>query len=241
MENAFFVWSGGKDSALALQRVLDQKQYKVKYLLTTVNETFQRVSMHGVRVSLLEEQAQAIGIPLVKIFIPEQATMEDYNQRMETALLKMKGENINNAIFGDIFLEDLRHYREKQVAAIGLNAVFPLWQESTTKLIQEFITLGFKAKLVCVSDSRLGKDFIGREIDDQFLIDLPATVDACGENGEYHSFVYEAPFFKEPVSIKTGEIIFRDYAAEGNDNPTNYDSKFWFLDLLSLSEKEITT
>lgn len=238
MENAFFVWSGGKDSALALHRVIVGKKYAVKYLLTTVNETLRRITMHGVRVALLEAQAQALGIPLIQVLMPENPDMAAYNQRMLEALTKLKIEGIETAIFGDIFLEDLRAYREKQMAGIGMKAIFPLWQENTTGLIHEFTELQFKAVLVCVSQARLGKSFIGREINAALLADLPPHVDPCGENGEYHSFVYDGPIFQRSVAFRKGEIIFRNYAVEAKDEYqiAPYDSEFWFLDLVPAPE-----
>ncbi|KAA5548213.1 Dph6-related ATP pyrophosphatase [Adhaeribacter rhizoryzae] len=239
MKDAFFAWSGGKDSALGLYRVLQQQQYLVKYLLTTVNEAHQRVSMHGVRLSLLEQQAHAIGIPLKIVWVPETPSMAEYEALMAEAMLSFKAEGIAIGIFGDIFLEDLRQYREAKLNQVGLQTAFPLWGENTTYLVQTFIKSGFRAKLVCVSDQRLGRSFIGRALDASLLQDLPPQVDPAGENGEYHSFVYDGPIFKTPVSFTTGEIIMRDYApatdkdAECGTNTTQaYDTRFWFCDLI---------
>ncbi|MGV3589647.1 MAG: diphthine--ammonia ligase [Adhaeribacter sp.] len=239
MTDAFFAWSGGKDSALGLYRVLQQQQYRVKYLLTTVNEAHQRVSMHGVRLSLLEQQAHAIGIPLKIVWVPETPSMAEYETRMAETLKTFKEEGITTGIFGDIFLEDLRQYRQDKLSQVGLQTAFPLWGENTTELVQAFIQSGFRAKLVCVSDQRLGRSFIGRELDASLLQDLPPQVDPAGENGEYHSFVYDGPLFKAPVNFTTGEIRMRDYApAADNDSEcgTNttqaFDSRFWFCDLI---------
>ncbi|GEO06508.1 hypothetical protein AAE02nite_41720 [Adhaeribacter aerolatus] len=239
MTDAFFAWSGGKDSALGLYRILQEPQYRVKYLLTTVNEAYQRVSMHGVRLALLEQQAQAIGIPLKIVWVPENTSMGEYEARMAEALQGFKIEGITTGIFGDIFLEDLRRYREEKLNQIGMQAYFPLWGANTTGLVQDFIASGFRAKLVCVSDQRLGRAFIGQDLDAALLQDLPAPVDPAGENGEYHSFVYDGPLFNNPVNFKPGEIIMRDYtpAADkdaecGTNNTPAYDTKFWFCDLI---------
>lgn len=234
MERAVFVWSGGKDSALALYRVLQGKQYQVTCLLTTVNEKLGLVSMHGVRTILLEQQAAALRIPLTLVPIPENASMEDYEKRMRQAFLGCQASGITTALFGDIFLADLRAYRENQLNKIGLKTVFPLWQENAAALVQQFIALQFKAILVCVSNARLGEPFVGQQIDADFLQKLPADVDPAGENGEYHSFVYDGPLFQRPVLFMEGEKILRDYATKSADNSTAaaYDSRFWFLDLL---------
>ena len=239
MTDAFFAWSGGKDSALGLYRILKQKQYRVKYLLTTVNEAHHRISMHGVRLTLLEQQAQAIGIPLKIVWVPESPSMAEYEDRMAAAMVSFKAEGITTGIFGDIFLEDLRSYRENKLKQVGLQAVFPLWGGDTSKLVQEFIHSGFRALLVCVSDLRLGQAFAGRSLDANFLHDLPANVDPAGENGEYHSFIYDGPIFHQPVNFKTGEIIMRDYAPASSQNnssdnfaPQLYDTRFWFCDLI---------
>jgi uncharacterized protein (TIGR00290 family) len=242
MEDAFFAWSGGKDSALALYRVLQQQQFRVKYLLTTVNESHQRVSMHGVRLTLLEQQALAIGIPLKIMWVPENPGMAEYEARMREILVSFKAEGITTGIFGDIFLADLRHYRENNLAQVGLKAAFPLWGENTTSLVQEFLQSGFKAQLVCVSDQRLGRSFAGRLLDTATLEAFPPGVDPGGENGEYHSFVYEGPIFSQPIDFRTGEIILRDYAVAaqttsdcGTDDPVILDTRFWFYDLIPVT------
>lgn len=238
MTDAFLAWSGGKDSALALYRILQQPQYRVKYLLTTVNQAHQRITMHGVRLALLEAQAKAIGIPLKIVWVPENTPMATYDHCMAEALRDLKTTGITTGIFGDIFLQDLRLYRENRLAQIGLQAVFPLWGEKSVDLVQEFTAVGLKAKLVCVNDQRLGLAFLGQDIDQNFLDKLPPTVDPAGENGEYHSFVYAGPLFKYPIKFTPGQKIYRDYApAEKNGKQRNtaslgHDTKFWFLDLL---------
>jgi len=233
MKDAVFIWSGGKDSALALYRVLRSGDYNLRYLVTTFSAAYQRVTMHGVPKELVEAQASSLGIPLWPIYIPDDAALT-YETQMHQAFVQLKREGIQTAIFGDIHLEDLKLYREQQLALVNLEAYFPLWGELTNKLVQEFIDSGFKALLVCVSDARMGSSFIGREIDAAFMPALPPEADPAGEKGEYHSFVYAGPIFKKPISFSKGKVILRDYAANTTteEDTLNYDSKFWFLDLM---------
>lgn len=217
-------WSGGKDSAMALHRALSQ--FEICYLLTTINERWQRISMHGIRRELLLKQAESIGIELVEVFLPEIASMEIYEQKMEEALNFLIERGVSHAVFGDIFLEDLKKYREDQLGKKNLKAVFPIWGRQTTSLIREFIDLGFKAIVVCVDASKLDKSFCGRFIDESFIRDLPEGVDACGENGEFHTFVFDAPFFKKPVQFRIGDIVYREYA------DSRWANKFYFCDLV---------
>jgi len=243
-EKAIFNWSGGKDSAFCLHKILQEQRHEIMCLLTTISQPYQRISMHGVRVELLDIQAKCIGLPLLKIQIPEMPTLEVYDNTMETALLDLKNQGVTASVFGDIFLEDLRKYREKKLAEVNLKGVFPLWKIPTTKLIREFIDSGFKAITTCVNDKYLDKSFVGRIIDDDFLNDLPDGVDPCGENGEYHSFVFEAPFFSKPIQFETGEIVYRKYTATVDEGQSTVDSDttniadspfnngFWYCDLL---------
>jgi uncharacterized protein (TIGR00290 family) len=236
MKQALMNWSGGKDSALALYQILQKAEYEVKYLLTSINETFERVSMHGVRVELLAKQAQSLGLPLQKLYLPEMASMDIYSQRMEEMMQKMRAEGIEYSIFGDIFLADLREYREKQLQKVSMQGIFPIWQRNSTQLIEEFIDVGFQAILVCVNEKYLPKEFVGRLIDQDFLKELPKNIDPCGENGEYHSFVFAGPIFKEKIDFEMGEIIYRNYSPISNQNDnthsnTNWDTGFWYLDL----------
>ena len=240
-DKAIFNWSGGEDSALCLYKVKMLGEQDVSCLLTSVNEHYQRVSMHGVRVELLEEQATMIGRPLVKALMPEMPDMETYEAVMKKTLLRLKNEGIRTCIFGDIFLEDLRQYREKKLAELGLRAIFPLWKIPTNKLVREFIALGFKAVIVCVNDKFLDHRFVGRVIDDAFLNDLPANVDPCGEYGEFHSFVYDGPLFKNPIKFELGEIVHKKYLPTKQDGDSNacnvsganpFDNGFWYRDLL---------
>lgn len=241
MKKALFNWSSGKDSALALYKILQNPEFEINYLLTSVNQQFQRISMHGVRVELLEQQAQSIGIPLEVMQIPEMPTMEVYEDVMQKTLEKLKNKGITHSVFGDIFLEDLRKYREDKLAKMGFEGVFPIWKIPTKELIQEFIALGFKTIVVCVNERYLDKSFTGRIIDQQFIDDLPENVDVCGENGEFHTFTFDGPIFKKPIDFEIGEIVYRKYekpkqessntACDTNDTSA-YDYGFWYCDLI---------
>lgn len=241
MKKALFNWSSGKDSALALYKILQNPEFKIEYLLTSVNQQFQRISMHGVRVELLEKQAESIGIPLEIMQIPEMPTMEVYESVMQQTLEKLKKQDITHSVFGDIFLEDLRQYREDKLATLGFEGVFPIWKTPTKDLIQEFIDLGFKTIIVCVNERYLDKSFVGRIIDQQFIDDLPDNVDVCGENGEFHTFCYDGPIFQQPINFEIGETVYRKYekpkenssnTACDSDDSTVYDYGFWYCDLI---------
>ncbi len=213
---SFFNWSGGKDSTLALHYVLESEDYELRYLLTTVNEAYNRVSMHGVREDLLITQASSIGIPLYQVRLPDSPEMVVYEETMQKHLLSMRSFGINHAIFGDIFLEDLRIYRETQLAELSIEAVFPLWKKDTTAIINEFLTLGYKTIVVCAKEGL--EDLCGRVIDSSFLADLPPGVDPCGENGEFHTFVFDGPIFSQPIDFSLGEKVLR--------------SGYWYIDLM---------
>jgi len=239
-EKIIFNWSGGKDSALCLHKILQTRQYDVMCLLTSISEKYQRISMHGVRVDLLDAQADSIGIPLIKMQIPEMPTMENYENVMRTTLIDLKSNGATACIFGDIFLEDLRTYRETKLTELNLKGLFPLWKIPTDKLVREFLDLGFKTIITCVNEKYLDKSFAGRIIDNDFLNDLPDNVDPCGENGEFHTFVFDGPIFKEPIPFDKGEIVYRKYSSPTqNDNSTDkkiadnpFDNGFWYCDLL---------
>ena len=230
-ENAFMNWSGGKDSALCLYKALQSKQCNIECLLTNVNASHNRVSMHGLRRSLLEMQAASIGIPLQTIELPEEPTMEEYENMMTKKLNELKLAGYRKAIFGDIFLEDLKNYREQKLKQLNIDCIFPLWKIDTTELLKQFIALGFKAIIVCVNEKDLDKTFCGRLIDDSFISDLPVNVDACGENGEFHSFVFDGPIFKQPVKFSKGEIVYKLYDAPKQNNVSSKYG-FYFCDLL---------
>ncbi len=247
MENkkAIFNWSGGKDSSLCLYKILQSGEYEISYLLTSVSSKYQRITQHGVRVELLKQQATNIGIPLYKLIMPDMPTMTTYNIIMNDVLKKFQKQGIHLSIFGDIFLEDIRKYREEQLAMIDFRGVFPLWQLSTKHLAKEFIDLGYKAVVVCVNRKYLDKNFAGREFNEQFLKDLPENVDPCGEYGEFHSFVYDGPIFKKPIDIERGKIVYKKYKPTKRDEAdthsytcgsTDITSGFWYCDLLPKTE-----
>lgn len=231
-------WSGGKDSSLCLHYIQQDPRYNVGCLLTSVNAAHDRISMHGVRRSLLEAQADSIGLPLETIELPEQPGMQEYEAAMLNKVTALKNAGYRYSIFGDIFLEDLKKYREEKLATVDIQCVFPLWKIPTTQLMQEFLQLGFKAIIVCVNSKFLDKSVCGRLIDESFVRELPANVDVCGENGEYHSFVFDGPIFKQPIAFTKGDIVYRTYQAPQSasdtcgsmNEPSSYG--FYFCDLL---------
>jgi uncharacterized protein (TIGR00290 family) len=239
-EKVVFCWSGGKDSALALNRILRDERYEVVSLLTTCNEHFQRVSMHGVRLELLDAQAQAIGLPIEKIFVSQRSSNEEYQQKMSACLLAHKARGVTGCVFGDIFLEDLKRWREENLARVGMCGIFPIWKMDSRELIREFFALGFATVICCVNDAYLDENFVGRNIDEEFIRVLPPEVDPCGENGEFHSFAFAGPVFKEVVKFKIGEKIYRPVEVTHPANSTSSyvcssprrTKGFWFCDLL---------
>lgn len=235
MIQAILNWSGGKDSAFCLYKCLTGDNIQIKYLLTTLSESDNRIPMHGVRNNLLVKQAESTGIELKEIFLPENAPNNIYNEIMRSSLEQHKKEGINHSVYGDIFLEDLRQYRESRLAEIKMKGLFPLWGMSADKIMNEFIALGFKAVITSVDGKRLDKSFVGREIDGSLLNDLPRDIDLCGENGEYHSFVYDGPIFREPVPFKRGELFYKPYKiiSDSAKGVTGFASGFWNLDLIA--------
>ena len=230
---AYFNWSGGKDSTLALYKVLQNKQFDIRYLLTTLNAEADRISMHGVRSELLVKQAESLGIPAKKVHLPASSDMQAYETVMNEAISELKSEGISNCIFGDIFLEDLRTYREQKLQEVSISAHFPLWKQNTRKLIEEFIDLGFKTMVVCVDSSKLDESFAGRVIDRQFLADLPENVDPCGENGEFHTYVFDGPIFQQPIPFQIGEKVLKTYSSQNKEGET-IEYGFWFQDLIPI-------
>ena len=202
-------WSGGKDSALALW-ALRERGRAPGALLTTVTADFDRVSMHGVRRSLLRAQAAATGLGLVEVEIPAACTNEEYERRMAAALASPELAGVEEMAFGDLFLEDIRAYRETRLAAVGRRACFPIWGIDTGELAWRFVAAGFRAILVCVDPRALDPAFAGRDYDERLLADLPAGVDPCGENGEFHTFVTAGPVLSAPVACRRGEVVERD-------------------------------
>ncbi len=243
---ALMCWSGGKDSAMALYKA--QQSFEVVTLLTTLNADFGRISMHGVREELLDAQADAIGLPLIKVWV-RAGSNEEYEQQMTDGLEKAKAQGVTHVVFGDIFLQDLREYREQQLAKVGLTAVFPLWHSNTSELIQAFVAKGFSTITCCINDGYLDQSWAGREINSSFIAELPAHVDPCGENGEYHTFCFAGPIYRQPIQVTLGEVIYRPLPAPMpiSAQPNNEDSDqyvcksvvetkgFWFCDLLPVS------
>jgi len=219
--SAVLSWSGGKDSALALYYAKKNPNIKINSLLTTITEKYSRISMHGVRRELVETQAAQLNFPLELVYLPANCSNEDYGSIMARKMGHLKKKGIKSVIFGDIFLEDIRRYREENLAKVGIEAQFPLWKNSTEKLATKFIDLGFKGIITSIDSNHLPKKFIGRHYNRDFLSELPDDVDPCGENGEFHSFVYDGPIFKDPITFSLGEIVFRD-------------NQFYFVDLLPL-------
>jgi len=220
-EKTLFTWSGGKDSALALSELLRGEKYDIVALVTTITADYDRVSMHGVRRILLEEQATSLGFPLEAVFLSKDTSMENYGLKMQQMLEKYRDAGVSTVAFGDIFLEDVRKYREDNLLKIGMKALFPLWKKDTRVLAHSFIKSGFKAIVTCVDSTVLDKTFVGKKFDTRFLSHLPSSVDPCGENGEFHSFVFDGPIFHTPIQFTKGEIALRN-------------NRFYYCDLLPI-------
>ncbi|MBS1532870.1 MAG: diphthine--ammonia ligase [Bacteroidetes bacterium] len=236
MKKCIFNWSGGKDSALALYHCLKNPELNIKYLVTTINDAADRISMHGVRVELLEKQAESIGIPLYQVRLPEMPGMKEYDVMMKSTMERFRAEGITHAIFGDIFLEDLKNYRDARLAEAGMTGIYPLWKRDTTELINEFFDLGFETVIACTQE-RLER-IVGKEITAELILSLPDDVDACGENGEFHTFAFKGPIFKKEINYRLGEKVFKQYAAPKDNDDTCFSSTpqkpvgFWYCDLL---------
>ena len=232
----YFNWSSGKDSALALHHLLQDSEYAVEELITTVNSHYNRVSMHGLRKELLVAQTDALNIKASLIELPEMPSMEIYEQKMLETVSRLKEDGFTHSAFGDIYLEDLRDYRELQLAKQGFKAVFPIWKRDTKELIHEFLDLGFKTIIVCANSKYFGEDFVGTVIDKHFIDNLPEGVDPCGENGEFHTFCFDGPIFKQPISFTLGEKVYREYNTPKTDNSVcKSDSEkygVWYCDLI---------
>jgi uncharacterized protein (TIGR00290 family) len=234
-EPVIFAWSGGKDSAYALFQLMKDTRYEVVYLLSTINGNNRRLSMHGVREELIEAQAASLGIPLLKVYVFE-GTNREYEERMKDMLLKIKVEGVNKVAFGDIFLEDLRSYRENQLGQIGMDCLFPIWKANTLQLVKNFIGEGFKTYTCCINDGYLDKLWCGRLIDESFIGDLPKGVDPCGENGEFHSFCFDGPIYTKALSVVKGEKVYRPLKISHRDlsaTIVTIDTKgFWYCELM---------
>jgi uncharacterized protein (TIGR00290 family) len=209
-ETVVLSWSGGKDSALCLHALRADPTVRVNALLTTVTDPYDRISMHGVRHRLLIAQAGAIGLPVTEARIPSGASNAQYEDAFGRALAAHRSGGVRRMAFGDLFLADIRAYRERQLAGLGMSALFPLWHRDTTELAHKFIALGFRAVLVCVDPRHLDASFAGRSFDADLLRDLPPTVDPCGENGEFHTFVTDGPIFEAPIACTPGVVVNRD-------------------------------
>ena len=213
---------------MGLYHLQNSGKYEVSLLSTSINEELDRVTMHGLRRSLLERQADSLGIPLRLIKLPLNTDMETYGKLMEKEINHLKQNGYTHAAFGDIFLEDLKAYRDKMLAEVNIEGVYPIWKKDTKELALELIELGFKAKLVCINNDLLDDSFLGATIDHEFLDRLPKNVDPCGENGEFHTFCYDGPIFNQPVYFEEGDVVTREYPAPNeNGNVT-----FKFLDLI---------
>src|SRR5579863_4104744 len=207
---AYVSWSSGKDSAFALYEAQRSGVADVVGVLTTVNEAYGRVAMHGVRDDVLDRQIAALGLPALKVTLPNPCSNEIYQERMAQACARIKEQGVRHIVFGDLFLEDIRAYREQQLTAVGMTGIFPLWQRDTAVLARAMIKSGMVAHLVCVDPRRLGREFAGRRFDRRLLDELPRQVDPCGENGEFHTLVSAGPMFAEPIEVRLGEIVERD-------------------------------
>jgi uncharacterized protein (TIGR00290 family) len=207
---AILCWSSGKDSAWTLHVLRQRQEVEVVGLLTTINEVHDRVVMHAVRAALLQAQAEAVGLPLWTVPVPSPCSNQEYETAMGTAIQRALAAGVSVMAFGDLFLEEVRRYRETQLAGTGLVPLFPIWGLSTTLLACEMVSAGLRARITCVDPKQIPASFVGREFDDALLADLPASADPCGERGEFHTFAYAGPMFRHPVPIQTGEIVTRD-------------------------------
>ncbi|PWH83145.1 diphthine--ammonia ligase [Algibacter marinivivus] len=232
----YFNWSSGKDSALALYHLLQNENYAVEELVTTVNSHYNRVSMHGLRQELLIAQTNAIGITASLIELPEMPSMAVYEQKMSETVSRLKQDEFTHSAFGDIFLEDLRDYRDKQLTKQSLSSVYPLWKRNTKELLNEFLDLGFKTIIVCANSKYFDENFVGTVIDKNFINNLPKGVDPCGENGEFHTFCFDGPIFKNPIDFQIGEKVYREYdTPKTDDSVCRSDSEkygVWYCDLI---------
>ncbi len=209
-EKALLAWSGGKDSAMSLYEIQKSKKYEIVSLLTTITEGYDRVSLHGVPRVLVERQAHSLGLPIHEVFIPKSCSSEEYGAKMMGVLTKLKQNGVSSVVFGDIFLEEVRKYREDNLSKLGMEGIFPIWGRDTAELTRSFIALGFQAVVTCVDPKVLDKRFLGRRLDKHFWAELPPNVDPGGENGEFHSFVFNGPIFKKRIVYTLGESVLRN-------------------------------
>jgi uncharacterized protein (TIGR00290 family) len=214
-------FSGGKDSSYALYALKQDPAWRVERLLATATREYGRNSMHGIRMELVQQQAESIGIPLDVVWLNANGSGDDYERAMERMLQRYKEQGIEHVAFGDLYLEDVRQYREQLNAAAGIHSIFPVWGRPTRQFAEQFIAAGFKAVVVCVDTTQLDASFCGREFDASFLADLPEGIDWCAENGEFHTFCYDGPIFREPIAFRRGDYVLRD-------------GRFYYLDLVPL-------
>lgn len=219
LEKVLFTWSSGKDSAMALYELKKNNCYEIASLLTTITREYDRISIHGVRRILLEQQADSLGLPLENVFISKDSSNEEYESSLKAVLERYRSAGISSVAFGDIFQEDLRKYHEDNMAKVGIKALFPIWKKDTAELAHAFIDVGFKAVITCVDSKTLNSDFVGRVFDKKFLSELPPGVNPCGKNGEFHTFVYDGPIFRNEVVYGKGEVVLRD-------------ERFWYCDII---------
>jgi uncharacterized protein (TIGR00290 family) len=195
---------------MSLYETLKSDKFEILGILTTVSDAFHRVSMHGVREELLDLQSASLGLPAEKVLIPYPCSNDVYERKMRDAVLKFKSKGVTHVVFGDLFLEDIRKYREEKLAAVGITPIFPLWKQDTFQLARRMLDVGFRAVITCVDPKMLDPKFAGRQFDENFLDELPPGVDPCGENGEFHTLTYDGPIFKKPIEIALGERVMRD-------------------------------
>ena len=230
MKKVVLFWSGGKDSAMALQSVQSNEDFELVALITTLNKEYKRISMHGIPELILDRQCQALGLPVIKMWVPNQPDNNSYEHAFLELCRDLKKQGVEILVFGDIHLEDLRKYREELVSRGGLEVFFPLWKIPTAELINNFIADEFKAITCCINTNLLSKDWIGRQIDNNFIADLPDGVDLCGENGEYHTFCFAGPIFKDSISYQIGEVVFKPLKIDRVEGGS--ESGFLFLDII---------
>ena len=230
MKKAILFWSGGKDSALALHFARQNKNIEVVALVCTLNEEYKRVSMHGIREDVIERQVLQTGLPLIKMWVPNQPDNSAYEKVLFATYEKLRDEGVEIIIYGDIFLEDIRWYRNYVLQKVGMEAYFPLWQRNTSDLMNEFLTLGFKTIICCINTFFLTKSSLGKDLDRDFLNKLPIIVDPCGENGEFHTFCYSGPVFTKDIDFKTGEEHFS--TSQIKPVIAEAETGFWYIDII---------
>jgi uncharacterized protein (TIGR00290 family) len=229
-KKAALFWSGGKDSAFALHNIqINYPEMEVMCLITTLNQDYKRISMHGIREELLDKQAEAVGISLQKMWVTNDPTNITYERELNRILSQLKDSGIENIVFGDIFLEDLKQYRDNILQKHGLTGIYPLWKKESVQLIYDFISSGFRALTCCISNNYLDKTWLGKEINEAFILDLPSTVNPCGENGEFHTFCFDGPIFSSGIRFNLGDELFKPLSIQTTG--IKKDEGFWYVDI----------